>query len=68
MSELERVRIVTKIDLKTVRRDIADEYNKDLMEEAPSHYKPVMPVINTVPGAGIASPVARLWPLLTIKV
>jgi tRNA-splicing ligase RtcB (3'-phosphate/5'-hydroxy nucleic acid ligase) len=67
MTELERLRIVTKIDLKTVRRDIADEYNKDLMEEAPSHYKPVMPVINTVADAGIASPVARLWPLLTIK-
>jgi tRNA-splicing ligase RtcB len=66
-SELEPLRIVTKIDLKSVRREIAEEYEKDLMEEAPSHYKPVLPVIDTVADAGIAVPVARLWPLLTIK-
>jgi tRNA-splicing ligase RtcB len=66
-TELEPLRIVTKIDLRTVRRDVAAEYERDLMEESPSHYKPVLPVIDTVAGAGIASPVARLWPLLTIK-
>jgi len=65
--EMEAIRVVTKIDLAKVRRDIADEYRKDLMEEAPSQYKPVLPVIDTVTDAGIASPVARLRPLLTIK-
>ena len=34
--EMQKLRIVTKIDLATVRRDIAAEYQKDLMEEAPS--------------------------------
>lgn len=65
--EMETIRVVTKIDLNKVRRDIADEYRKDLMEEAPSQYKPVLPVIETVVNAGIASPVARLRPLLTVK-
>lgn len=65
--EMQAIRVVTKIDLDRVRRDIADEYRKDLMEEAPSQYKPVLPVIDTVADAGIASPVARLRPLLTIK-
>lgn len=65
--EMETLRVVTKIDLAKVRRDIADEYRKDLMEEAPSQYKAILPVIDTVAAAGIASPVARLRPLLTIK-
>jgi RNA-splicing ligase RtcB len=67
VSQLEPIRIVTKIDLNMVRKEIADEYRKDLAEESPSNYKPVLPVIETVADAGIASPVARLWPLLTIK-
>jgi tRNA-splicing ligase RtcB len=65
--EMQLIRVVTKIDLNKVRRDIADEYRRDLMEEAPSQYKPVLPVIETVANAGIASPVARLRPLLTVK-
>ncbi len=65
--EMDAIRVVTKIDLNKIRRDIADEYRKDLMEEAPSQYKPVLPVIDTTSDAGIASPVARLRPLLTIK-
>lgn len=66
-AELEPLRIVTAIDLKFVRREIADACRKDLIEEAPSAYKPVLPVIDTVADAGIASPVARLRPVLTIK-
>lgn len=65
--ELLPLRIVTKIDPKTVRRDIAAELAKQLMEEAPSQYKAVGPVVETVQAAGIAEPVARLRPLLTIK-
>jgi tRNA-splicing ligase RtcB len=65
--EMRSIRVVTKIDLTKVRKDIAREYQKTLMEEAPSQYKPVAPVIETVTDAGIASPVARLRPLLTLK-
>lgn len=65
--EMQALRVVTKVDLDRVRADIAAERRKDLMEEAPSQYKPVLPVIQTVDHAGIASPVARLRPLLTIK-
>lgn len=65
--ELRGVRVVTKIDLTTVRREIAEAHTRDLMEEAPSQYKAIGPVINTVADANIATPVARLWPLLTIK-
>lgn len=67
VQELEPLRIVTKIDLRKVRREIAEQYTKDLMEEAPSHYKPVLPVIETVTASEMAAPVARLWPLLTVK-
>jgi tRNA-splicing ligase RtcB len=65
--ELGRIRVVTKIDPTRVRRDIAAEHLRTLMEEAPSQYKSVTPVVGTVADAGIASPVARLRPLLTVK-
>jgi tRNA-splicing ligase RtcB len=65
--ELARIRVVTKIDPARVRRDIAAEHMRMLMEEAPSQYKAVTPVVETVAAADIASPVARLWPLLTVK-
>jgi len=67
IAEFEKLRVVTKIDPKMMRRDIVDEYNKALLEEAPSMYKNPLPVIETVVGAGIASKVARVWPLMTIK-
>jgi tRNA-splicing ligase RtcB len=59
--------VVTKIDPTRVRRAIAVEHLRTLMEEAPSQYKSVTPVVETVADAGIASPVARLRPLLTVK-
>ena len=65
--ELVPLRVVTKLDPQRVRRDIADELARDLLEEAPSAYKPVMPAIETCQGAGIAEPVACLHPLLTVK-
>ena len=67
VEELDAIRIVTKIDPKKTRRDVADELRKNLMEEAPSNYKAIMPAIETVRDAGIADPVAKLMPLLTIK-
>jgi tRNA-splicing ligase RtcB len=66
-SELRHIRVVTKIDPTRVRRAIAVEHLRTLMEEAPSQYKSVTPVVETVADAGIASPVARLRPLLTVK-
>lgn len=60
-------RVVTKIDPRRVRKDIRDDYMKSLMEEAPDKYKDITPVIETVEGAGIASKVARTFPLLTVK-
>jgi tRNA-splicing ligase RtcB len=65
--ELGRIRVVTKIDPTRVRREVAAEHFQTLMEEAPSQYKSVTPVVETVADAGIASPVARLRPLLTVK-
>lgn len=66
-AEIERLRIVTKVDGRRLRPDIRTEWERSLMEEAPSCYKDVTPVIETVVGGDIASKVARLWPLLTIK-
>jgi tRNA-splicing ligase RtcB len=65
--ELDRLRVVTPVDPARVRRDVAAERARSLMEEAPSQYKPVAPVIDTVREAGVAAPVARLRPLLTVK-
>lgn len=65
--ELRHIRVVTKIDPSRVRRAIAVEHLRSLMEEAPSQYKSVTLVVETVTDAGIASPVARLRPLLTVK-
>jgi tRNA-splicing ligase RtcB (3'-phosphate/5'-hydroxy nucleic acid ligase) len=66
-AELEPLRVVTKVDQRRLRRDVRTDWERSLLEEAPSRYKDVTPVIETVTGAGIASRVARLWPLLTVK-
>jgi tRNA-splicing ligase RtcB (3'-phosphate/5'-hydroxy nucleic acid ligase) len=60
-------RVVTKINPALVRRDIREEYEKALAEEAPDRYKEIDPIIDTVEGAGIAWKVARTYPLLTVK-
>jgi tRNA-splicing ligase RtcB len=65
------LRVVTPIDPGAPsirgRHDILEQYHDRLKEEAPYAYKPITPVIETVAAAGIARPVARLGPLLTIK-
>ncbi len=65
--ELEPLRVVTKVDGRHLRRDIREDWERSLLEEAPSRYKDVTPIIDTVVGGDVASKVARLWPLLTIK-
>jgi tRNA-splicing ligase RtcB (3'-phosphate/5'-hydroxy nucleic acid ligase) len=70
-NELSRIRVIGKIDpdAETFRRrpEIAAEWRKTMLEEAPSAYKPVTPIIDTVTKAGIADPVAELRPILTVK-
>ena len=69
--ELARLRVVTKVDPDShafrSRPDLVQEWRRTLLEEAPSAYKAITPVIDTVAGAGIAAPVCRLRPLLTVK-
>ncbi len=69
--DLGRLRIVTPIDPASPklrgRTDILARHHQRLKEEAPAAYKPIAPVINSVARAGIARPVARLWPLVTVK-
>lgn len=65
--ELEPLRVVTKVDGRRLRRDVREEWERALLEEAPSRYKDVVPVIETIVGADVASKVVRLWPLLTVK-
>jgi tRNA-splicing ligase RtcB len=68
---LGKLRVVTPLDPQApevrLRRDVLAEYTGRLKEEAPYAYKDITPVIDTVEAAGVASRVARLWPLLTIK-
>jgi tRNA-splicing ligase RtcB (3'-phosphate/5'-hydroxy nucleic acid ligase) len=64
-------RVVTPVDLSrpdiAMRRDIVDKKLEDIKKEAPYAYKGIGPIINTLTEAGIASPVAELKPLMTIK-
>ncbi len=68
---LARLRVVTPLDVDSpavrLRRDILEKHEKRLFEEAPSAYKDIGPVIESVQDAGIARRVARLSPLLTVK-
>jgi tRNA-splicing ligase RtcB len=68
---MSKLRIVTPVDPNAPdikrRLDILQKYRRALAEEAPSAYKPVGPIIQTVQDAGIADPVVKLKPLLTVK-
>jgi tRNA-splicing ligase RtcB (3'-phosphate/5'-hydroxy nucleic acid ligase) len=68
-SDLEKLRIITKIDPVELigRPDILNEFNKTIMEEAPGSYKNITPVIDTLVETDVASIVCKNWPLLTIK-
>lgn len=67
----EKLTVITPIDpdgpeLRT-RRDILEKYHRRMKEEAPSAYKAITPVVQSVEDAGVARKVAKLWPLATIK-
>jgi len=69
--EVGKLKIVGPVDFKDPalcrRRDILDNYEKRMMEEAPYAYKAIEPVIDSVVEAEIATKVARLWPICTVK-
>lgn len=67
--EINSIRLITKLDTSKqyFRKDILANYKKSLAEEAPSCYKDIGPAIDTCKNAGVAFPVAKLKPILTIK-
>ena len=66
-----RLRVVGPIDPRAPhiarRPDIVEKHRKRVMEEAPYAYKAITPVIDSMQGTGVATKVARLWPLCTVK-
>lgn len=64
---LERFRVVTPLDYRHARRDIRERKLAELKQEAPFAYKGIGPVIDTLTRGGLASAVAEVTPLLTVK-
>jgi tRNA-splicing ligase RtcB len=68
---LEEFRVVTPLNHRDPavagRRDIIEAWRRDLKQEAPWAYKEVGPVVRSLESAGVATPVAELRPLLTVK-
>lgn len=64
-------KIVTAVDPERQdikrRPEIIQKYKENLKKEAPFVYKDIDPIIKTLTNAKIATPVAELKPLLTIK-
>ena len=50
-----------------MRKDIMEKMRVRKKEEAPGAYKSIAPVIESIATAGIARPVAKLFPLCTVK-
>jgi tRNA-splicing ligase RtcB len=68
---LDAFRVVTPVDFRRPdirrRRDIVERKLEDIKKEAPFAYKGIGPIVETLSDAGIARPVAELFPLMTIK-
>ncbi|WP_205623668.1 RtcB family protein [Desulfogranum japonicum] len=68
---LKNFRVVTPVDLRRpdikLRKDIVLQKFADIKQEAPFAYKGITPIVETLSGAGIATPVVELEPLMTIK-
>lgn len=66
-----QLRIITPLDPDSsdvkARPDVLKKYMQALAQEAPAAYKPVLPALDTVVEAGVAKPVVKLAPLLTVK-
>jgi tRNA-splicing ligase RtcB (3'-phosphate/5'-hydroxy nucleic acid ligase) len=64
---LESFRVVTPLDWRRVRADIKARKLEELKQEAPHAYKGILPVVQTLEGAGLAKRVAEVKPLMTVK-
>ncbi|NEA23468.1 RtcB family protein [Actinomadura bangladeshensis] len=68
---LREFRVVTPLDHRDPvvarRSDVMAAWRRDLKQEAPWAYKDIGPVVSTLLGGGVATPVAELRPLLTVK-
>ena len=64
---LQEFRIVTALNWRHARGDIKTRKLEELKQEAPHAYKNILPVVETLEGAGLARRVAELKPLLTVK-
>ncbi|MFC6885609.1 RtcB family protein [Actinomadura yumaensis] len=68
---LREFRVVTPLDHRDPvvarRSDVMAAWRRDLKQEAPWAYKDIGPVVSSLRGGGVASPVAELRPLLTVK-
>ncbi|MGK5555417.1 RtcB family protein [Actinomadura kijaniata] len=68
---LREFRIVTPLDhrdpLVARRPDVMTAWRRDLKQEAPWAYKDIGPVVSSLAAGGVATPVAELRPLLTVK-
>lgn len=67
----DKLHVVTPVDPESPviksRPDILKEYHNRLIEESSLSYKSVTSVIESVRDAGIAAPVAKFHPLITVK-
>jgi tRNA-splicing ligase RtcB len=68
---LREFRVVTPLDhrdpMVARRSDVMAAWRRDLKQEAPWAYKDIGPVVSSLRGGGVATPVAELRPLLTVK-
>ena len=69
--QVEHLRIVNPIDINSpqmqMRKDILEKLRQRRKEEAPNAYKQITPIIESIVDAKIASLVAKLTPLCTVK-
>jgi tRNA-splicing ligase RtcB len=67
----EGLTVVTPVDRDTLlrqgRHDIVRELDGRLAEEAPEAYRPIAGVVDALVRGGVAVPVARIDPLITVK-
>ncbi len=66
---LARFRVVTPIDPRQIRgrADLIEAWRQELKQEAPFAYKNIGPIVDTLQGAQVATPVVELHPIMTVK-
>ena len=70
-AEFKKITVVTPVDPDRAdfkrRPDILRKWQEEMMQECPGAYKNIGPIIQTQVNAGIASVVAEMEPLFTVK-